>query len=149
MDTLMQMSRGLDLSQLLLVHTGIALVSGVGTAPSYNLPVYLFALSTVHSKFDQVQMKRATIILAGTVFLDVLWVLAKGTLSLTLLFILGNLLLKPITVACAVQLLQSNGATFPGLSFRGDAYEPMGGDEDDMGHADAAVISMPGALSSS
>ncbi|KAJ1944499.1 hypothetical protein DL89DRAFT_290150 [Linderina pennispora] len=146
MDAFTQISRNLDLSQLLLVHTGLALVSALGTAPTYNLPVALFGLLVLRGEFDGVQMKRLAVILAATGVLDVLWILAKGSLNFTLLFVLANLLVKPLSVACAVQSLQNSGAGIPGLSFRSDAYEAMGGEDED--HPDAAVISMPGALNS-
>ncbi|PVU85458.1 hypothetical protein BB559_006385 [Furculomyces boomerangus] len=127
MDSITQTARKLDLSQLLIAHTGLAVLGGLSSAPAYNLPIFLFGLIiTSDSAFKPKLFKQLAALIAFTFILDLMWIIFADTSFVGFLLILLGVILKPFTVATTIQSLKSEGLDSNGISFHNDEmYEHL------------------------
>ncbi|ORX88556.1 hypothetical protein K493DRAFT_319379 [Basidiobolus meristosporus CBS 931.73] len=129
-------AREVDLSRLLGMHSTLGLLACMSDAPSYNLPIYLFGMWAYQDHQATGSMKLFTFMLAGSLVLDILY-LIKHEWTWFALFTILSLALKPITILSSTQNLQIRGdpvdtsnwaSNIPGVSAKpnnNSAYEEL------------------------
>jgi len=116
---LFEASQEWDLLKVLLVQVGLSLLGSLATNPTYNLPIFLFAIWAYHYHETNDPFKTFLALLSVSILLDIWWFILHGDnpsneSGFNLAFILNilNLLVKPFTVLSTVQALKNRGDTF-------------------------------------
>ncbi|KAI5480874.1 hypothetical protein MNV49_006683 [Pseudohyphozyma bogoriensis] len=106
--------QSLDLSRLLLVHTGLAMGASIFGSPVWNLPISLYGLIVVNKAEGSGggdSVREFAAILAGSFILDLFWFMSHdGHVAwLGMLLILMNFVLKPVTLLASLGNLRQRG----------------------------------------
>jgi len=129
--------QALDPSKLVLVETVLSFVTSAFSAPTYNLPIFLFGVYAQESAEAIQSLKTFTFLLGGSVIYDIIWLAKNEQNWFIRLVTITVLLLKVPTLLAFGAALRQRGAQFSGLGFRGNDLNG------------ATVWSMPGGFTSS
>ncbi|KAI5124688.1 hypothetical protein M0805_004296 [Coniferiporia weirii] len=128
--------QSLDPRSLVILETSLSFVTTPFTAPSYNLPIFLFGVYAQENAESNQSLKLFTGLLGGSALFDIIWMTRNSQNWFIKLITLIVLLLKAPTFLAFVSALRQRGEQFSGLNIRGgDANGPT-------------VWSMPGGFSS-
>ncbi|CDO71564.1 hypothetical protein BN946_scf184911.g34 [Trametes cinnabarina] len=128
--------QALDPSKLVIAGTALSFITSGFSAPSYNLPIFLFGIY-VQEASEAVQSMRAfTFLLGGSMFYDIIWMFSNTQHWFIKFLSILLLLLKIPTTFAFVTAFQQRGGQFSGLGFRGNDL------------SGATVWSMPGGFTS-
>ncbi|RUS19223.1 hypothetical protein BC937DRAFT_87808 [Endogone sp. FLAS-F59071] len=76
---LVEISQEWDLLKVLLVHVGLSLLGSLATHPTYNLPIFLFAIWTYHYHETNDPFKTFLALLSLSIPLDIWWFILHGS----------------------------------------------------------------------
>jgi len=125
--------QNLDPKNLVLVEAVLTFVTSPFSAPSYNLPVFLFGVYAQESAESNQPLRLFTGLLGGSVLLDIIWLARNEQNWFIRLLSILVLILKAPTFLAFLTALRQRGEQFSGFGVRG---------------ADATVWTMPGGFSS-
>ncbi|KAK3829835.1 MAG: hypothetical protein JOS17DRAFT_747729 [Linnemannia elongata] len=141
----------LDLQRVIVLQTTICLFGAIRSVPAYNIPLLLFGLYAYehHDSADPLQQFAG--FTAFSILLDIVWCLLSPGIGFGEALTIAALLLKPVSIISALQLLKYRGDPFSnlgeGLNWtgqrshgygNGSAYQTLAEDE-----RDAEEISIP------
>jgi len=129
--------QALDPSKLVLAETFLSFITAPFSAPTYNLPIFLFGLYAQESSEATQSLKAFTFLAGGSIIWDIIW-MAKNDQNLFIRLVTITIqILKVPTVLAFAMALRQRGAQFGNLGFRGSDLNG------------ATVWSMPGGFTSS
>ncbi|KAF9913366.1 hypothetical protein EC991_000128 [Linnemannia zychae] len=144
----------LDLQRVIVLQTTICLFAAIRSVPAYNIPLLFFGLYAYehHDSVDPLQQFAG--FTAFSILLDIVWCLLSPGIGFGEGLTIAALLLKPVSIISALQLLKYRGDPFSnlgeGLNWsgqrshgygNGSAYQTLAeGMEDER---DAEEISIP------
>ncbi|KAI8359418.1 hypothetical protein B0O80DRAFT_440242 [Mortierella sp. GBAus27b] len=151
---LIEFATQLDLQRLIVVQTTICLFAAIRSVPAYNLPLFFFGLYAYQHHDSAEPLQQFAAFTAFTILLDIVWCILASNIGLGEGLTIVALLLKPMTIISALQLLKYRGDPFSSFSagnwagrnaFGGGGgiggYQSLGDAMDD--ERDAEEISIP------
>ncbi|KAF9357550.1 hypothetical protein BGX34_009308 [Mortierella sp. NVP85] len=151
---LIEFATQLDLQRLIVVQTTICLFAAIRSVPAYNLPLFFFGLYAYQHHDSAEPLQQFAAFTAFSILLDIVWCLLSSGIGLGEGLTIAALLLKPMTIISALQLLKYRGDPFsafgagdwPGRPAYGggggiSGYQSLGEAMDD--ERDAEEISIP------
>ncbi|KAG0378438.1 hypothetical protein BGX24_003839 [Mortierella sp. AD032] len=144
----------LDLQRVIVLQTTICLFAAIRTVPVYNIPLLLFGLYAYEHHDSVGPLQQFAGFTAFSILLDIVWCLLSPGIGFGEALTIAALLLKPVSIISALQLLKYRGDPFSnlgeGLNWsgqrshgygNGSAYQTLAeGMEDER---DAEEISIP------
>ncbi|KAG0353643.1 hypothetical protein BC939DRAFT_440069 [Gamsiella multidivaricata] len=114
---LIEFATQLDLQRLIVAQTTICLFAAVRSVPVYNLPLLFFGLYAYQHHDSAEPLQQFAGFTAFSILLDIVWCLLSPGIGFGEGLTIAALLIKPMTIISALQLLK----------YRGDPFSSLGG----------------------
>ncbi|KAI0068186.1 hypothetical protein BV25DRAFT_1818562 [Artomyces pyxidatus] len=113
--------QGLDPSKLVIAEVALSFLTTPFTAPTYNLPIFLFGLYAQDNAEAVLSLQVFSALVGLSVISDIIWIGKNEQNGFIKLLSIIILILKAPTFIAFASTLRSRGAQFSGLGLRGDS----------------------------